>query len=224
MKNIIWILSLLAMCLISSVFLFKCNNPFKKKIESIKQEQNIKQDQKQIQQIREIIIHDTVESKKDKNGVIHSISSVAVGNYNQMKTANKALAKMIDSQANIIGIQRKQIETIINEHVKASGDITSYSHKTKSGYYKTYFNDCFLNGYTIRDTIRNSKERLVYSGNVKLTGVRYWKRPHKILWGAIKWGFPIFKDDIHTNCPNVVVDSIQEIKLEKKNFISNKKD
>lgn len=194
--------------LICCVVLFKCGcNPFKKKIAAIKQQVAVRKDEKQVEQIKAVIEQDTT-AKYQKAGIIHSVKSVANGNYQQLALFYK---KGFDSICHEYGIQKKQLDNVLQENVSATGNITGDIKKVGKNY-EVPLEDCFFHGTAKIDSSVSVIE-LNYTANVRLHGVRYWERPHHIWF--IKWGMPIFKDDLHTDCENVVIDSITDIRLER---------
>jgi|ERR1700761_570913 len=193
---------------ICSIVLFKCScNPFKKEVAEIKQQVAVRQDEKQVAQIKATVEHDTT-AKYQKAGIVHSVKQVANGNYQQLALFYK---KGFDSICREYGIQKKQLDNVMQEKLAATGDITSDIQKAGKNYVVP-LDDCFFHGTAEIDS-NVTKIHLLYKSSVRLSGVRYWQRPHHIWF--IKWGMPVFKDDLHTDCENVVVDSITDIRLER---------
>lgn len=213
MKVLKMILCLIALCLVCAVVLFKCNNPFKKKIAAIRQEKAIKKDEKEVSQIS-VAINDTATFVKDtKTGITHTIKKTVVGNNNQL---NIFLKKALDSIAKENGILRKQLDNYTEEKIHASGSFTDQPlTKISNQLWSFETEDCSLDGFGIvNDSLKTVN--YYYTFDVKLKDVRYWKRPHQILWGFIKYGFPVFEDNYSTNCENVIIDSAIDISIRKK--------
>lgn len=212
MKALYRIAVVILFLLISAIVLFKCNNPFKKKVQEIRTEQAVKQDQNKIAQIKYVVIHDTT-TKYIKGGIVYSTKMVASGNNRQLSLFYKG---KFDSICREYNLTRKQLDNSLEANIGAFGDISSSIDPDIEGY-TVPFNDCFIKGLATIDrdvSVMNMK----YTATIHLEGVRYWKRPHHFWF--IKWGMPIFKDVLHTNCPNVVVDSITDIRIEHKNFLT----
>lgn len=208
MKTLKGILIALAVCLVASVFLFKCNNPIKTWLQKNKVATAVKEDTKQVATIQYIVQHDTVVKYIDKTGTTHSVKTVASGDYRQLAIFYKG---KFDSTAAELGINKKQLSDLIELQATLSGNIEAPIVQ-KDDFYEVVFADSFLHGYAIIDS-NIAHMMLHYSGSFTLDGTIYWRRTHHFWF--IRWGTPIYKSDFKTNSSNISIDKINTIKILK---------
>ena len=172
---------------------------------------------------QKILVELTKQVKVDQ--VAHAVTSVATGNRKELSVTHKAVIKKVAKSA---GIKEKQIDNSFSAKVEASGlvggdlrkvnpeEVPLYQSETIEMpalmYEATITGDSFLHGTAVIDS-NFTHVYLQYYANLKIRGTMYWERPHKFWF--IKWGRPIFKQDLSTDCKNVFIDSIQAIKVVK---------
>lgn len=208
MKNLLVIILLI---LISCIILFKCNNPFKKKIEKIKQKTYLDKDAFNISQIKEAKETDTT-THEVINGVVIAEKKVAVGTEKQLNIFYK---KKFDSIKKQLDIKQKQIDNILDANISAEGKITGIKVQRDDFFnYEIPFSDSFLKGYVIiDDSLRQAY--VYYEGTLKLHGIMYWKRSHIKGHGIWKFIFGVksYRQVLYSDINNISIDSIQSIKV-----------
>lgn len=141
------------------------------------------------------------------NQVIHSETEVIAGKKPQL---DLFLSKKLDSVCKLLNIKNNQISQLEGEKLTAKGNITSNVVVDGSGLYEFDFNDCFLSG-KVYVNMNTMEQKTDYQANLKIHGVEYIH--HKFNFLFLHLGKVSIKRNMWTDCPNVEIDSIQDIEV-----------
>ena len=162
------------------------------------------QDESELKSVQRQLL-DTTEHYT-KSNIIHSKSEVISTSFTIF------LQHKIDSIAKELDIKNEQITGLKSELVNAHGKIESSINYIGDNTYEIPFSDCFLNGYSVIN-LSDKTQEMKYSAHLSISEVDHIHRRYNILF--LHFGKITIKKDSWTNCPNVQIDSIQDIRIIK---------